>query len=122
MLSFKHEQVAAEHARWTELAGQECATGGTISVTDVLDVHFLIVDQFYGQRTGLGGVGPKDLGLLSSACARQDVGFGEYEKWSTLEDKAATLLYGLVLNHPFHDANKRTGFLTTLFYLQTNGR
>jgi len=33
----------------------------------------------------------------------------------------ATLLYGLVLNHPFHDANKRTGFLAAMTLLYRNG-
>ena len=30
---------------------------------------------------------------------------------------AATLLFGLIKDHPFHDANKRTAFLSTLYYL-----
>src|SRR5690606_31963514 len=33
----------------------------------------------------------------------------------------ATLLYGLVKDHPFHDANKRTAFLSTLYFLQKLG-
>jgi death-on-curing protein len=33
----------------------------------------------------------------------------------------ATLLYGLVLNHPFHDANKRTAFLASMLLLYRNG-
>lgn len=122
MLSFKNEHVQLEHARWLDLASDEVSGPCDISISDVLDVHFLIVDMFYGKNEGLGGVGPKDLGMLSSAVARQNAGFGSFSKWNTVEEKAATLLYGLVLNHPFHDANKRTGFLTTLFYLQRNGR
>jgi death-on-curing family protein len=121
-LAFKHPEIAEEHARWIRLASEERGTEGELAVSDVLDVHFIIVDMFFGQREGLGGIGPKDLGLLSSAVSRQNAGFGDYSKWNTVEEKAATLLYGLVLNHPFHDANKRTGFLTTLFYLQKCGR
>lgn len=122
MLTFRHNDVADEHARWLEIVNLETSGGGGISVQDVLDVHFIIVDMFYGKREGLGGIGPKDVGLLSSAVSRQFTGFGDYQKWNSIEEKAATLLYGIVLNHPFHDANKRTGFLTTLYYLQLNGR
>jgi death-on-curing protein len=31
-------------------------------------------------------------------------------------------MYGLIQNHPFHDANKRTAFLTALLHLQKIGR
>jgi death-on-curing protein len=78
--------------------------------------------MFYGKREGLGGVGPKDIGLLSSAVSRQFVSYAGKDKWASVEEKVATLLYGIVLNHPFHDANKRTGFLTALYLLQLGGR
>lgn len=122
MLSFRHPDVAREHDRWIRIAENERSGEGGISVQDVLNVHFLIVDMFYGKSEGLGGVGPKDIGLLSSAVSRQFSGFSGQEKWETTEEKAATLLYGIVLNHPFHDANKRTAFLTTLYYLQSEGK
>lgn len=66
----------------------------------------------------MGGVGPKSLDLLHSALYRPHVGYdGEY-KWSDPYDLVATVLYGLVKDHPFHDANKRTAFLSTLFLLK----
>lgn len=121
-LSFRHPDVEAEHQKWLDLAARETQGVGGITISDVLDVHFLIVDTFYGKKAGLGGIGPKDLGLLSSAVSRQFTSYGGVDKWERIEDKAATLLFGLVLNHPFHDANKRTAFLTTLFFLQSHGR
>lgn len=123
MLSFQHPDVEQEFVRWLELIRNERSGWiDGLSLEDVLAVHFLIVDIFYGSREGLGGVGPKDIGLLSSAVSRQHSSFGGTDKWHTLEEKVATLLYGIVLNHPFHDANKRTAFLTTLYYLQKEGR
>jgi prophage maintenance system killer protein len=123
VLSFRHPDVEAEFERWLQLTKDEKAGWGFgLSLEDVLAVHFLIVDIFYGSREGLGGIGPKDVGLLSSAVSRQFSSFGGVDKWITLEEKVATLLYGIVLNHPFHDANKRTAFLTTLYYLQKEGR
>jgi len=123
VLSFRHKEVEAEFARWEELTRDERAgVGEGLSLQDVLAVHFLIVDMFYGQREGLGGIGPKDVGLLSSAVSRQFASYGGTDKWKSTEEKVATLLYGIVLNHPFHDANKRTAFLTALYLLQLQGR
>src|SRR3546814_12154590 len=33
-----------------------------------------------------------------------------------------SLMYGLIKNHPFHDANKRTAFLCAILHLQKIGR
>ena len=46
--------------------------------------------------------------LLESAIARQDAGFAGQLKYPTAVVNAATLGYGLCLNHPFHNGNKRT--------------
>lgn len=121
MFSFKNSDVRDEYLRWQKVLASENATGPGLSIDDVLVVHFMIVDMFYGQHEGLGGIGPKDVGLLSSAVSRQFAGYGEVERWPTVQEKVATLLYGIVLNHPFHDANKRTAFLASLYYLQMNG-
>jgi len=34
---------------------------------------------------------------------------------------AATYAGGIVVNHPFNDGNKRTGFVAAALFLQTNG-
>lgn len=34
--------------------------------------------------------------------------------------KAAAYLYHIVRNHPFNDANKRTGYTVTLVFLEVN--
>ncbi|MFW5488568.1 MAG: type II toxin-antitoxin system death-on-curing family toxin [Desulfovibrio sp.] len=92
--------------------------GCQISVKDVLCAHYHIVDYFYHSKESekrVGGIGPKDINMLCSAVARQC--------WS--EDSfeiCASLLYGLIQNHPFHDCNKRTAILTAFFYLRTMNR
>lgn len=35
--------------------------------------------------------------------------------------QATTLLWGLIQNHPFHDGNKRTGWLIMRAFLSANG-
>nr|WP_255536955.1 Fic family protein [Brucella anthropi] len=113
---FRNEIIENEYNRWKKHL-PSCEYVGGLSYDDVLTVHFVLVDMFYSLDSGIGGIGPKSIDLLISAVSRQYVSFGGTDKWSKPEEIAATLLYGIVLNHPFHDANKRTGFLSTLLLL-----
>ncbi len=96
-----------------------CASG--LSIHDILKAHFLIANHFYIAESGLGGIGVKDMGLLQSAVFRQGAAFAGITKWTHTFDVCATLLYGLIKNHPFYDANKRTAFLCILFQLHKSG-
>lgn len=111
--------VRKEYERWYKLVGYNdpYASPNTLGVHDVLKAHFLIIDFFYANGTKIGGVGPRDLELLHSALLRQCITFENKTKWHDVFDICATLMYGLIMNHPFHDANKRTAFLSTLLYL-----
>lgn len=92
-----------------------------LTCEDVLDAHFLICEHFYQKGEGLGGFGPKDFGLLSSAVSRQNASaFGSFVH-NSLWDIAASLIFGLINDHPFHDANKRTSFLSSVFLMLENG-
>ena len=92
-----------------------------LSVEDVLRAHFLIANHFYLIGEGIGGIGPKSVALLESAVHRQAISLGGILKWERLFDITATLFYGIIKDHAFHDANKRTAFLTALFQLYENG-
>ena len=92
---------------------------GCLGIKDVLKAHYLIADLFYAQGNDLGGIGPKSMDLLHSALFRQYISYGGKKKWQTKYDVCATLFYGLIKNHQFHDANKRTAFLSLIFHLQT---
>lgn len=94
---------------------------GDLSINEVVRAHFCLADHFIQAGQGIGGVGVKDEGMLISALSRQYVSFGTTQKWTTVFDKAATLMFGLVKNHPFYDANKRTAYLSTVHYLYSNG-
>lgn len=118
-MMFRHEAVEREYHRWcreVERTGEREANVG-LSSTQVLRVHFTLVDSFYGKQEGLGGIGPKSLHLLMSSVGRQHTSC----PGDRVEDMVATLMYGLVLNHPFHDANKRTAFLSSMLLLYVNG-
>lgn len=116
--------VRSEYERWRSLIGpaDPYSDRATIGIHEVLQAHFLLAEFFAAHGEGMGGVGPKDVNLLHSALSRQFVQFGGKPKWTDRIDVCATLMFGLIKNHPFHDANKRTAFLTSILHLQKIGR
>jgi death-on-curing protein len=80
--------------------------------TDCLAIHEMIV----AQHGGLAGV--RDEGWLESALAKPQNRFAYGS--SALEELAAGYA-GIILNHPFIDGNKRTGFMMAATFLELNG-
>ena len=68
--------------------------------------------QFLGGRQGHG--------LLSSSLARPMPYFGE-DRYPTIADKAAALMWSITLNHPFNDGNKRAALTTAFVFIVANG-
>lgn len=101
-----------------ELGNEEAPERYTIVGAEILRAHFLLAESFRELGEGLGGIGPRSTHLLQSAVSRQYVGFGGRQKWDDLYHLAATLFFGLIKNHPFHDANKRTALLIALYQLE----
>ncbi len=98
---------------------------------DAVDVEFLTEDEVMIIRKRLahttlaqrafGQVDPLYPDRLSSAVSRQHTGFGASSKYTTLPEVAATLFYGLCLNHCFENGNKRTALVSLLVFLDRNG-
>ena len=47
--------------------------------------------------------------------------FGGEDLYREFPEKAAALMYSLVMNHPFVDGNKRVGAHAALIFLMANG-
>jgi len=123
-MNFDTAEVEAEYERFRGLVGLDDPYAGPrrIGIHDVLRAHFLIADFFYQLGEGMGGIGPRSIDLLHSAMGRTNAGFGAHDRWDNDYESCASLFYGLIMNHAFHDANKRTAFLSALFFLQKLGR
>lgn len=121
---FHNGEVQKEYDRWMAVIGPADPYVGkfTIGLHEVFQAHFLLIDFFADTGEGIGGIGPKNMNLLHSALSRQFTEFGGRSKWSDRIQVCASLMYGLIKNHPFYDANKRTAFLTVLLHLQKIGR
>lgn len=86
-----------------------------LTLEEALELHRLALEQ----SGGLDGV--RDLGGLESALAQPQMTFGGQELYPSLAEKAATVCYSLVCNHPFVDGNKRIGHLAMEAFLVLNG-
>ena len=78
-----------------------------ISLEVILKVHQCSIVK-YG-----GADGVRDLSLLESAISRPFQTFDGIDLYESVCEKAAALFESLIVNHPFIDGNKRTGFLAT---------
>lgn len=120
---FLSPELAAEFRRCCTMIGPEAdASPPFVGSHSVLRSHFLVAEYFVRPGREMAAVGPKSPQLLQSAVSRQFVQFDGNTKWDDPIDIAATLFFGLVKNHPFHDANKRTALLTLLHQMQLMGR
>jgi death-on-curing family protein len=92
----------------------------TLTVEDVVKIHERLVEDFAGSKDPITPTGVKSMALLESAVGRQHTGFGQTLKYPRAIDNAATLTYGICLDHAFHNGNKRTALVAMLVHLDRN--
>jgi death-on-curing protein len=86
-----------------------------ISVKEAAAIHKILINAFGGSH------GVSDSALLDSALARPFQTFENIDLYSTPIQKAASLIESILINHPFIDGNKRTGYVLMRIFLIHNG-
>ena len=86
-----------------------------LTIDQILQIHVLVVGE-----TG-GSTGIRDLGRLESVVTTQKQHVFDKETYEGPMQKAASLIRGIIGDHPFVDGNKRTAMLTALTFLKING-
>jgi death-on-curing protein len=76
-----------------------------ITVKQSLEIHEILIEK-YG-----GSMGVRDLKGLESALARPFQTFGGEDLYPDFFAKAAAIAESIIINHPFIDGNKRTGYV-----------
>jgi death-on-curing protein len=92
----------------------------TLSLDEVLSIHEALVADFARTPDPIVPPGVRTLALLESAVSRQHTSLGTRLKYPTSISNAATLLYGICCDHPFHNGNKRTAMVAMLVHLDKN--
>lgn len=84
---------------------------------EIIAINLYVINEFsLDEQSGV-----KSPDLLDSAANRpRQSAFGE-DAYPTIFSKAAALFESLAQNHAFHNANKRTAFLSLLQFLRYNG-
>jgi len=84
---------------------------------EVIAINLWVIQEFSpGEQPGV-----KFPDLLNSALNRPKQSVFEEDAYPTIFAKDAALFESLALNHPFHNANKRTAFLSMLQFLRYHG-
>ena len=84
-----------------------------ILIKEVEQLHRILIDSFGGSH------GIRDIAALESALSRPFQTFDGKELYASVLEKAASLIESILINHPFIDGNKRTGYtLLRLFLIQ----
>ena len=87
-----------------------------IDLRQALSIHKVLIEKFGGTD------GLKDQGALESALARPYATFNQKELYPTPVEKASAILESILINHPFLDGNKRTGYVLMRLILMAGGR
>jgi death on curing protein len=82
-----------------------------ITIEEVEEIHRILINEFGGSH------GIRDITALQSALARPFQTFDNNELYPSIVEKAAALLESILINHPFIDGNKRTGYTLLRLYL-----
>jgi death on curing protein len=84
---------------------------------EVIAINLFVIKEFSPHEQS----GVKSPDLLDSAVNRpKQSAFGD-DAYQTIFEKATALFESLAQNHAFHNANKRTAFLSLLQFLSYNG-
>jgi len=88
-----------------------------IHLHDLLGKNYHLVDKM----DPVEPPGIKSINILESAIFRQKTGSKGWLKYDNPFRNCATLMFGLIKNHPFHNGNKRVAFLSMIKHLFENG-
>ena len=86
-----------------------------LTVSEVIELYRLVMEASGGT------VGILSIEGLESAVAQPRATFGGNDPYPGIVEKAASLEFSLVMNHPFLDGNKRIGHYATETFLILNG-
>lgn len=122
-ITTKQNNVASTPSKpfvWQE-RGHRRDTILQLTAAEIEDIHMSIAEDFANTPDPISPAGVRDRALLESAAARPNAGMGDYRKYPTIEMAASALMHSIVHNHAFYNGNKRTGLVSMLSFLDSNG-
>ncbi len=87
-----------------------------------MSVEYLTLEDLLQLCADLGDLVVRDVGLLDAAAQRPQTSLYGQDAYASIPEKAAVLLESLARNHALIDGNKRLAWLSTVVFLELNGR
>lgn len=87
----------------------------------VIYIHEYLTEFFCASEDPIQPPGVKDLTTIESAAARPFSTAGGQDAYPSVFLKSAALFHSVACNHSFHNGNKRTALLSTLYFLSKYG-
>jgi death-on-curing family protein len=115
----KPEQLSLPPLQW-EVIGHEQPLR-LLSPDEIAGIHKCLEEDFASTADPIQPSGVQHQHLLESAAFRQFTSLGDTAKYPTVEMAAAAITHSVVLNHAFHNGNKRTAVVAMLVFLDENG-
>lgn len=88
-----------------------------IKKEEIIKIHEELTKDLQSADDPIFPKGIRSEGLIESAVARQATSYDGRLKYTTIESCAAAITHSLVLNHAFHNGNKRTALVVLLVFL-----
>lgn len=92
-----------------------------MEVETIIFIHEYLAEFYKYKEDPIEPPGVKNENLIASAAGRPFQSAGGQDAYPDTYLKAAALFHGICGNHAFHNGNKRTALLSTLYYLYDNG-
>ena len=92
-----------------------------LAPADVKEIHWVLVDDFRKSKDPIDPPGVRADALLEAAAHRPRTSLGRVDKYPSVAMAGGSLMHSLVLDHPFHNGNKRTALVSLLVFLDKNG-
>lgn len=89
-------------------------------VIPVTEEHLKLLHQIVLENDPKALSGYMYEGMIDGSMKRALVKVYGYEPFKDIVDKAAALMYSIIVFHPFNDGNKRTALLAVYFFLSFN--
>lgn len=97
----------------------QCTTSGLLSYQQAIAAILVLKEELQQESDNLFGIEREN--ALKGILGNIDQTFGGDFLYTSLQEKAAHLLYFVIKDHPFSDGNKRIGSLLFLLYLSKAG-
>ena len=92
-----------------------------ISFDDLNLIHELIMDRFGGTVSGNRSKNLINPGSLHYVLEEIQGSVFGIDRFPSIEEKAAILMFRIIAEHVFLDGNKRTGMIACIVFLALNG-